>query len=76
MRKDFIQSAEVKLNRKKRLEENRINTSKRLSISESIDSSHHSSNSESVSQILEDFDSVRFYLKNFFDKLTVFIFSS
>jgi hypothetical protein len=57
MRKDFIQSAEVKLSRKKRLEENRINTSNRLSISESVDSS----NSESIfSPASDEIDRVSF----------------
>ena len=70
MRKDFIQSVEVKLNRKKRLEENRINTSKRLSI-ESTDSSHRSSNSESISPAFDEIDHVSFHLKEFKTSIVV-----
>jgi hypothetical protein len=63
MRKDFIRTAEVKLSRKKRLEENRIITSQRLSTSDSTNALDDLPSSESVSQISEDIDSVRFYLK-------------
>jgi hypothetical protein len=66
MRKDFIHSAEVKLSRKKRLEENQISTSKRISTSDSTNTLDGLPSSASVSQISEDIDSVRFYLKMFF----------
>ncbi len=64
MRKDFILSDEEKQRRKKRLVENRNSTSKRSSTSESTNSSSISqpaSNSEYISETLDELDRVSFY---------------
>jgi hypothetical protein len=60
LRKDFILSEEEKQRRKERLEENRNNSSKRSSTSEATNSSHPLSNSESISQTLDEIDRVSF----------------
>jgi len=63
MRKDFIRSEEEKQQRKKCLEENRDLTLKRISTSESTNSSSISqpiSNSESISPTFNEIDHVSF----------------
>jgi nuclear receptor subfamily 1 group I len=66
MRKDFILSEEEKQRRKQRLEENRRQTSLRLSISDSTNSSSSSwttpfeTKSESLSPTPEEIDRVSF----------------
>ncbi len=60
MRKHFILSEEEKQQRKKRLEENRNFTAKRLSTSESI--SNRLSSSESLSPTFDEIDLVSFYI--------------
>jgi hypothetical protein len=62
MRKDFILSEEAKQRRKKRLEENRNNSSKPSPTSESTNGSHRLSNSEFTSPAFDEIDHVSFNL--------------
>ena len=72
MRKEFVLSEEDNQKRRERLEENRNILLKRSSTLESTDPTHNVSNSESISQALDEIDRVSFY----FSKLTLYVFIS
>ncbi len=68
MRKDFIQSEEEILQRKKRLEENRNRTSQLLSTSEltnSLSITHSASKFEPISPTSDEIDRVSFSLSSY-----------
>ncbi len=58
MRKDFLMNEEDKKKRKERLQEKRINLLNRSSTLESTNPTYDESNSESISQALDEIDRV------------------
>jgi hypothetical protein len=58
MRKDFLMNEEDKKKRKERLKEKRINLLNRSSTLESTNPTYDESNSESISQALDEIDRV------------------
>jgi hypothetical protein len=72
MRKDLVLTEEDNQKRRERLEENRNNLLKRSTTSKPPNSTHNVSNSESISQALDEIDRVGFYVSRF----TLYIFFS